>query len=270
MVLCVNSESTYEIALMGYESLIGHPERFEQIQHTHRTEWRTNFRAYWSARDSTDYRAVVATRLAHLPELHPMPYLPIPSGLFLLGMLALRQGVFVAPRQHIRLIGGAMIFGVVAWAGWYWLQRWYFPAHLHKPPFLSMLTAMLLRDIVNYTWLALTYIGMVLLLVAHNPAWLRRLSAFGITGRMALTNYLLQVMVLDVTFGKYGFGADVPMIVAPFAALALFGVDVALCRWWLSRFQYGPLEWLWRSATYARWEPMRRIEHQERLVTNSA
>jgi len=40
-------------------------------------------------------------------------------------------------------------------------------------------------------------------------------------------------------------------------ALALFAVEVALSRCWLSRFYYGPLEWLWRSATYARWQPLR-------------
>jgi len=36
----------------------------------------------------------------------------------------------------------------------------------------------------------------------------------------------------------------------------LFGVELALCRWWLARFRFGPLEWLWRPATYARLQRM--------------
>ncbi len=42
---------------------------------------------------------------------------------------------------------------------------------------------------------------------------------------MALTNYLLQIMISDVTFSYYGFGLNISSSFAPFAALALFGVD---------------------------------------------
>ena len=33
--------------------------------------------------------------------------------------------------------------------------------------------------------------------------------------------------------------------------------QAAVARWWLARFRFGPLEWLWRSATWFRWEPLR-------------
>ena len=77
---------------------------------------------------------------------------------------------------------------------------------------------------------------------------------------MALTNYVLQVMVLDFTFSNYAFGLSISAAYAPLAALALFGLEVMLSRWWLSRYRYGPLEWLWRSITYARWQPLQRLE----------
>ena len=76
---------------------------------------------------------------------------------------------------------------------------------------------------------------------------------------MALTNYMLQVVILDLTFSNYAFGAQISAWLSPVAALALFGAELAFSRWWLSRFSYGPLEWLWRSATYARWEPIRHL-----------
>jgi uncharacterized protein len=42
------------------------------------------------------------------------------------------------------------------------------------------------------------------------------------------------------------------------AALAAFGAEVALSTWWLRCFRFGPAEWLWRSLTYGRLQPMRR------------
>jgi uncharacterized protein len=103
----------------------------------------------------------------------------------------------------------------------------------------------------------LTYIGGILLLVSHNPAWLRRLNAFGVTGRMALTNYMLQVIILDVIFCNWAFALHTSAAWAPVGALALFAADYVFSKWWLSRYRYGPLEWIWRSATYARWQRIR-------------
>jgi uncharacterized protein len=41
------------------------------------------------------------------------------------------------------------------------------------------------------------------------------------------------------------------------AGLALFAVSAALSRWWLVRYRFGPLEWLWRSVTYGRLQQWR-------------
>jgi len=41
--------------------------------------------------------------------------------------------------------------------------------------------------------------------------------------------------------------------------IAIFAVQIPLSNWWLSRFRFGPFEWLWRSLTYLKWQPMRRI-----------
>jgi uncharacterized membrane protein YeiB len=110
--------------------------------------------------------------------------------------------------------------------------------------------------IVRDQWLAFTYIGAILLLVAHDRAWLRRLSPLAWAGRMALTNYMMQVVLLDVLFTPHGFGLKVPPIMVPIGALLLFGLQSALSRWWLSRHRLGPLEDLavrryWRGAAAA-------------------
>ena len=42
--------------------------------------------------------------------------------------------------------------------------------------------------------------------------------------------------------------------------LALFGAEIVWSRWWLGRFRFGPVEWLWRTLTYGRFQPMRLVQ----------
>lgn len=78
-------------------------------------------------------------------------------------------------------------------------------------------------------------------------------------GRMALTNYLMQTVLQGVIF--YGWGLALIgrfglAFVFPFA-LGLFAFQLAYSRWWLAHFRFGPVEWLWRSLTYGKVQPMR-------------
>ena len=75
---------------------------------------------------------------------------------------------------------------------------------------------------------------------------------------MALTSYMVQIAILDLLFSNYAVGVAITPLVGLAAAIALFLVDAGFSKWWLSRHRYGPLEWLWRCITYARWEPLRK------------
>jgi uncharacterized protein len=79
-------------------------------------------------------------------------------------------------------------------------------------------------------------------------------------GRMALTNYLGQSLVCSLVFYGYGLGyfEQMPRAWQVAFALGLFTVQVLLSRLWLTRFRFGPMEWLWRAATYGRWPSLRR------------
>ena len=73
-------------------------------------------------------------------------------------------------------------------------------------------------------------------------------------GRMALTNYIFQNITAVILFFGYGFAL---MRKVPFAYLPLFAFSILLVQWifsraWLSRFQQGPLEFVWRRLTYRR------------------
>jgi uncharacterized protein len=107
--------------------------------------------------------------------------------------------------------------------------------------------------------LALGYCAGIILL-CRNERRLRLLSPIGDAGRMALTNYVAQSFVF--LFVLYGFGLGLlPYCGATFSlvlALVVFALQAGFSRWWLARFRFGPLEWLWRTLTYGERQPMRR------------
>ncbi|HEU4957993.1 MAG TPA: DUF418 domain-containing protein [Sphingomicrobium sp.] len=78
-------------------------------------------------------------------------------------------------------------------------------------------------------------------------------------GRMALTNYLMQTILQSLLFYGWGLGliGKLGLVFIYPISLALFALQVAYSRWWLARFRFGPVEWLWRSLTYGRAQPMR-------------
>ena len=174
--------------------------------------------------------------------------------LFILGFLALRRGLFDSPKKHARMIVTFMAVGILSWAVWWLLLRDL------STDFVPQRIATQFRNglgIVSEQWLAFTYIGGMVLLLAYRPAWERRFAGFGLAGRMALTNYLLQIAVLDVLSSGYGLDLRVrPAMVLLLAAL-IFGAEVGLSRLWLAHHRLGPAEWLWRSLTYGKPQPMR-------------
>ena len=113
-------------------------------------------------------------------------------------------------------------------------------------------------DFLGVMGMALGYVaGMALLLENNN--WKTRLSFLAPIGRMGLTNYLLQAAIISIIIDAYGF--DLNGKAGPawrlLMALATFVLIVLLSRWWFKHFRIGPAEWLWRSLTYLKFQPMR-------------
>ncbi|VXC64035.1 DUF418 domain-containing protein [Massilia sp. 9I] len=94
------------------------------------------------------------------------------------------------------------------------------------------------------------YMAALLLLL---PRWPVLARVFAPLGRMALSNYLLQSIVLSLLFYGYGAGLwGMGRAAQSGVALALCGVQACASAWWLARYRYGPAEWLWRAVTYLR------------------
>lgn len=103
--------------------------------------------------------------------------------------------------------------------------------------------------------LAATYVAMITLLFwKHSRGVLLQLAPLG---RMGLTTYLLQSVLLGAVFYGVGFGlmGEIGTTLAIALGVALFVAQVFFARWWLSHCAMGPAEWLWRSITYFKLQP---------------
>jgi uncharacterized protein len=88
-----------------------------------------------------------------------------------------------------------------------------------------------------------------------NERWRQIIAPVTLAGRMPLTNYLLQTLIAVTLFYHWGFGLwgkVGPALDLVLAVAVFFVIQVPLSRWWLSRFQIGPMEYLWRVLTYGR------------------
>ena len=108
------------------------------------------------------------------------------------------------------------------------------------------------------------WIGLVILAMRSGAlaGLVQRLDA---VGRMAFTNYIMQTLIATTLFYGHGFGlyGSVSRVGQIGIVLAVWALQLIVSPIWLSRFQYGPLEWGWRSLTYGRRMPMRRAGLEE-------
>lgn len=79
-------------------------------------------------------------------------------------------------------------------------------------------------------------------------------------GRMSVTNYMSQGFIGVPLF--YGFGLNLAMefsfLQCLLVGLAIYAVQLVFSNWWMSRYYYGPVEWLWRTMTWFKKVPLRR------------
>jgi uncharacterized protein len=181
----------------------------------------------------------------------------IAFGLFLLGAWFVRSGAIARPGEFPRM------YATLRWVAWPLGLLTMLGSVALAPTMdfatfnLRVSTAFALQMLANLL-MCLGYVAWVMRALASAP-WQRPLAWLAPAGRMALTNYLMQSLVCTWIFYGYGLGyfEQLPRAWQPVFALVLFGLQVALSRLWLSRFRFGPVEWLWRSLTYAKLQPLR-------------
>jgi uncharacterized protein len=183
---------------------------------------------------------------------------PMMLGVFLIGSWLVGTGRLADPVAHrgffVKLAVGGLALGALGVAASVALGTQFDLVD----GFAEATAAMGLMSLGNLP-LALGYLALVVLL-ATGP--LRGpLGLLAPAGRMALTNYLMQSVVGTLVFYGYGLGlwGEIGRSGQVGIVLLVFAAQVAFSHWWLARFRFGPMEWLWRAGTYLQWPPMRRV-----------
>lgn len=178
------------------------------------------------------------------------------AGLMLVGMALYKWGVFSAKRSarfyNSLLIAGLVIglplviYGVIDnFANdWNVLYARFGPG--------------LLYNYIGSIFIALAYTAAIMRMVQTNifAAFQERLAA---VGRTALTNYLLQSILATLIFYGTGLGffGSVERWGQILIVLLIWLLQLFVSPIWLRSFRFGPFEWLWRSLTYMRLQPIR-------------
>lgn len=182
------------------------------------------------------------------------------TGLFLLGMWVWRAGVVQRLDEYKPLLKRICAWCIPVGLA---LQIYAAVVRLILPP-----TAVTLWGFsAGVLWLPSSHIlaaGYVsgLALIFMNENWRRYLLPFAAVGRMALTDYLMQSVLCTLFFYHYttGLFGRVGPAMGLVATVILYAAQVWFSNWWLKRYRFGPMEWLWRGLTYGKLPSMHKDE----------
>lgn len=255
LLLVVGSTAAVEIGRLFPESAATLQEEFANVERDTFAWAEYSVRVY----STGSFREIFFHRLQnHADILWGLVIMaPVVLTMFLLGLYVGRRGILHDPAAHKHLLWGLVLWGL--------------PLGLIGNAAYTTLAAGTSRAMP--TWMgASAYLGCWvggpllsfgyaagLVLLVQRDAWRRHLAPLAAVGRMALTNYLLQTLICTTLFYSYGFGlfGKVGPAWGVVLSIAIYAVQVPLSVLWLRRFRFGPMEWLWRSLTYLRWQPMR-------------
>ena len=219
--------------------------------------WPAAVQALWQAsgaalpqRPQTTGMALLPSNLAWLRYWYATApiYWPLNLSLMLLGLLAGRRHLILkiagdrtlAWRIVAAGLAGALLFRLASGL----------PDEAALSPLARQEATRLLY--IFHAWSLAAAYAALLLLALRTPAGARLLQPLAAVGRMALTNYLLQAILivpLSVAFDLFDHYTPSGALAL---ALGLFALQLPFSVYWLKRFDFGPAEWLWRRLTYGR------------------
>lgn len=175
-------------------------------------------------------------------------------GVMMLGMALFKWGFFSAGWSFARY---ALTAAVALTAGLG--LSWWSTQHAIETQWA--LDALWVGQGLNYagSLLAALGYGAVVMMIAKLPVLGLLTKLFAATGRMAFTNYLTQTLIMTFIFvGTPGLGlfGTVERVDQAKIVMAVWAVQLIWSPLWLSVFRFGPLEWVWRSLTYGKLQPM--------------
>lgn len=197
---------------------------------------------------------IIAIRWIEYKALLPglLFFYPVVMAMFLTGILIARRQYLANVSQHVTVIKRifvlGLIFGVTFNIPYVWI---YWNFDLMIPSIWSVMYSAL--HIIGGISLATAYVtGFILLYIRGKEHAIKGILAP--TGRMALSNYLMQSFFTGLIFLPYGLNlfGRIDVWSGMGMTLMIFAFQILFSRWWMQRFQFGPMEWLWRTLTYGK------------------
>lgn len=178
-------------------------------------------------------------------------------GMFMMGYVVGRTDFYKNIQQHKKLLLVILAAGlVIGLPANYYLAKNMF---LHEGDYFSLKMHGWYRTIayaLGVAPLAMAYVAFLMLIFQASLAK-KILLVFAPVGKMAFSNYILQSLIGNFVFLGAGLGYMEkvgPVYYTIFGVMVLI-LQVICSSIWLRYFYFGPLEWIWRSATYKRWQP---------------
>ncbi len=215
----------------------------------------------------SDY-ATIATKIRKQSWLYQTTYLIYglwdPLALMLLGMALFKWGFLTGgwtQKKYIytALLGYGMGLPLVIWDFCY--SYTYFPdlsaylLHMERHPIAWINLIYPVQRIL----LVMAHAAVVMIIIKSGTAkhLMQRLAA---VGQMALTNYIMQSLICTLFFFGYGlsFYDSFRYHEIFYVMFAIWILQLLLSTVWLNYFKFGPMEWLWRTLTYWKIQPMKK------------
>ncbi len=181
-------------------------------------------------------------------------------GFFLLGMIIGRIGFFKTYEDNKKFVKRTLIWSIVIYFVSIGLMAVTFGSLGENVTFDNWV-AMFGLSAYDLNNVAMTFILICLFVILYKRIKPKKwLSTFIPYGRMALTNYFLQSVIGTFILFGWGLGylGELRNIYTFAIAIVIIVFQVLFSKWWLKRYQYGPLEWIWRSATFLKRFPMKK------------
>jgi len=212
----------------------------------------------YSSGSFTEIMSIRLTEYANISFGAILFFYPVVMTMFLFGYLAARRGILKNITENIGLLKKVAIWGFAVGAPLAALYA--FTYSKVNPMEMNWLAiAATFSSIFGGIYLGLFYVSSLALLLNKGMLSFCK-KQLAPVGRMALTNYLLQSIICTTLFYGYGFGlfGKITVWQGLLLSFVIFGLQIPFSRWWLTKFHFGPFEWLWRSLTYWKLQPFKK------------
>jgi uncharacterized protein len=185
------------------------------------------------------------------------------AGLFIAGMLIGRSGIHKDPDKMVYW-SKKIFFYATGWFLLFYIISWLLPSFGVEKYALRVGTG--LFKTYGNLGMMMMYICGFIILYYKTKGGRKTLDRLAPVGRMSVTNYMMQSIMGVLIFYGFGLGlAKQSYLICFLAGVIAFIFQLWYSNWWIKRFYYGPMEWLWRTLTWFRKTPLKRKKDNDTL-----